>query len=56
MFYTVAKNSTNLMLYLLKDILDFSQIEAKSFLLNYSECHMQTVLQECISMFKLKAE
>jgi signal transduction histidine kinase len=44
MFYTVAKDSTNLMLYLVKDILDFSQIEAKSFILNFSECQMLAVL------------
>ena len=34
-FFEVLKNCTNLMLYLVKDILDFSQIESKSFIVNY---------------------
>ena len=39
-YYTVVMDCTNLMLYLVKDILDFSQIESKSFILNYSECNV----------------
>ena len=38
-YYTTAMDCTNLMLYLVKDILDFSQIESKSFILNYSVCN-----------------
>lgn len=34
-FYNTAKSCANLMLYLVNDILDFSQIEAKKFLLNH---------------------
>jgi signal transduction histidine kinase len=43
------------MLYLLRDIMDFSQIESKSFILNISECKVIAALEECISMFKFKA-
>jgi signal transduction histidine kinase len=39
-YYTTAMDCTNLMLYLVKDILDFSQIESKSFILNYSVCNV----------------
>ncbi len=47
---------TNLMIYLVRDIMDFSQIETKSFILNNSECKINSALEECISMFKLKAK
>ena len=43
------------MIYLVRDIMDFSQIESKSFILNNSECRIISALEECISMFKLKA-
>ena len=33
-YYRTAMDCTNLMLYLIKDILDFSQIENKSFILS----------------------
>jgi signal transduction histidine kinase len=46
---------TNLMIYLVRDIMDFSQIESKSFILNISECKIIAALEECISMFKFKA-
>ncbi len=55
LYYTTAMDCTNLMLYLVKDILDFSQIESKSFILNHSVCNVVQVLEECISIFKLKA-
>jgi hypothetical protein len=35
--------------------MDFSQIESKSFILNITECKVISALEECISMFKLKA-
>jgi signal transduction histidine kinase len=46
---------TNIMLYLVRDIMDFSQLESKSFILNISECKIIAALEECISIFKLKA-
>lgn len=56
MYYNTAMDCTNLMLYLVRDILDFSQIECKSFVLNYSYCNILSALEACISIFKLKAE
>jgi signal transduction histidine kinase len=50
-FFTTAKNCSNLMLYLIRDILDFSQIESKSFILNLSEDVLKEVLENCIDLF-----
>lgn len=44
------------MLSLVKDILDFSQIEAKSLVLNPSITNIEQLLEECISIFKYKAQ
>ena len=33
-YYRIAKNCTNLMMFLVNDILDFSQFEAKKLVLN----------------------
>ena len=54
-FFTTAKNCSNLMLYLIRDILDFSQIESKSFILNLSEDVLKEVLENCIDLFQFKA-
>lgn len=34
-FFTVAKSCSNLMLFLVRDIQDFSQLESKTFTINY---------------------
>jgi signal transduction histidine kinase len=44
------------MLFLVNDILDFSQIEAKSLILNYSNVNLVEVIQECINVLKFKAD
>lgn len=54
-FYATAKNCTNLMLFLVKDILDFSQIESKSILLNIGMVNLSEMLKECLDLFKFKA-
>ena len=43
------------MLFLVKDILDFSQIESRSFILNPEDCNVQQMIEECIDLFKFKA-
>jgi len=44
------------MLFLVKDILDFSQIESRSFILNTNEeCVVEDMLAECIDLFRFKA-
>jgi two-component system, sensor histidine kinase and response regulator len=55
-FYNIAKNCSNLMLYLVNDILDFSQLESKKFLLNLQEVCIKDVLEECISVLEFKSE
>jgi signal transduction histidine kinase len=44
------------MLFLMSDILDFAQIEAKSFVLNITRCNVEDLLHECLNVFKLKAQ
>ena len=44
------------MIYLVNDILDFSQMEQKSFLVNIQQVNVRDVIQECISMLQFKAE
>ncbi|CDW78214.1 multi-sensor hybrid histidine kinase [Stylonychia lemnae] len=55
-YYNIAKNCSNLMLYLVNDILDFSQLESKKFLLNLQDVFIQNTLDECISVLSFKAE
>jgi signal transduction histidine kinase len=43
------------MLFLVNDILDFSQIESRSFILNLEECNIQLMVEECIDLFNFKA-
>ena len=49
-FYNIAKNCSNLMLYLVNDILDFSQLESKKFLLNMQDINLESILEEIISV------
>jgi len=55
-FYNIAKNCSNLMLYLVNDILDFSQLESKKFLLNMQEVSLENILEEVICVLQFKAE
>eukprot|EP00347_Sterkiella_histriomuscorum_P014600 403360264 len=55
-FYHTAKNCSNLMLYLVNDILDYSQLETKELLLNYEAIDIQSILEECTSVLKFRAE
>lgn len=43
------------MLFLVKDILDYSQIESNSLILNKSNTHVADLLNECISVLGFKA-
>jgi signal transduction histidine kinase len=40
----------------MSDILDFAQIEAKSFNLNVSRCKVDELMKECMNVFKIKAQ
>eukprot|EP00347_Sterkiella_histriomuscorum_P004818 403358973 len=54
-FYHTAKNCSNLMLYLVNDILDYSQLETKELLLNYEATDIESILEECTSVLKFRA-
>lgn len=54
--YTTVRNCSNLMLYLVNDILDFSQIEQKKFLLNLDLIKIEALLEDCLSVLSFKAE
>ncbi|TNV83798.1 hypothetical protein FGO68_gene7484 [Halteria grandinella] len=56
LYFNTALNCSRLMLSLVKDILDYSQIEAKSFILNPTNTNVKEILEECISIFKFKAK
>ena len=55
-FYNTARSCSNLLLYLVKDILDLSQIEANSLLLNISKVDLIETINNCFDMFLLKAK
>ena len=44
------------MLFLVKDIMDFSQIESSSLILNYTPVNIFIMLEECLSLLKFKAD
>ena len=53
-FFDVAKNCSNLMLFLVKDIQDLSQMESKTFSLNLSYVNIKKMISECASILKNK--
>eukprot|EP00347_Sterkiella_histriomuscorum_P020032 403339357 len=54
-FLITAKVSSNLMLYLVNDILDFSQIEANNFILNIQHTQIKDCMEEIVSILEFKA-
>jgi signal transduction histidine kinase len=50
--FETALNCSKLMMYLVKDFLDFSQLEAQSFILNITEFDVFQLLKEVISIFR----
>lgn len=47
-YFRTAKSCADLMLSLVRDILDMSQLEANSFTINNSMCCLKEIIQECI--------
>jgi len=54
-FYTIARNCSNLMAFLVKDILDYAEIQEKPLVLNYESVNIFVLITECIEMLILKA-
>ena len=44
------------MLHLVNDILDFSQLESKTLILNMEMCNMRDIINECVDALSFKAE
>lgn len=44
------------MLFLVNDILDFSQLESKSIILNYEDANIVQLTEYCFSILELKAK
>jgi len=44
------------MLFLVKDILDFSQLEANSLILNFNPVNVYSLLDYCVNLLKFKAD
>ena len=44
------------MLFLVRDFLDFSQLEAKSLILDLQPCNIIQLLKECLDILRFKAD
>ncbi|CDW71598.1 multi-sensor hybrid histidine kinase [Stylonychia lemnae] len=55
-FFLTAKNCSNLMLYLVNDILDYSQLESQKLMLNIQWKRIRDILDECINILKFRAD
>ncbi len=54
-FFKIAKNCSNLMVFLIKDFLDFSQLEANSLILNHQPVFLFKIINDCINVLRFKA-
>eukprot|EP00347_Sterkiella_histriomuscorum_P007270 403349609 len=55
-FYMTAKNCSTLLLFLVNDILDYSQLESKKILTNCENIIIEQTLKECIEVLNFKAQ
>ena len=55
-YFQIARSCSNLMLFLVKDILDYAQIESKSLVLSLETCSINTLFKECVEILKYKAQ
>ena len=54
-FFKVAKQSSKLMMYLVNDILDYSQLESNKFILNLDNLSLRLLIKECLDILSFKA-
>ncbi|CDW86955.1 multi-sensor hybrid histidine kinase [Stylonychia lemnae] len=55
-YYQTAKNCSNLLLYLVNDILDYSQFESQKLLMNPEDVSIEDIIMECLDVLRFKAE
>ncbi|CDW83148.1 histidine kinase-dna gyrase b-and hsp90-like domain containing protein [Stylonychia lemnae] len=55
-YYMTAKNCSNLMLYLVNDILDYSQLESQKLLLNIEDTDIKQLIEECITVLRFRSD
>ena len=55
-YYKIAKSSSDLLTFLVRDILDFAQIQEQGLLLNPERVNLLQLVNECIEMIILKAQ
>ena len=56
-YYKVARNCTNLMLFLVNDILDFAQLEDNKIVLNANQdVSLDSLLSECLEVLRFKSD
>lgn len=56
-FFAIARNCCNLLLFLVNDILDYSQHDADKLALNMDQLvSVESAVRECIEILKFKAD
>lgn len=55
-YFQIARSCANLMLFLVRDFLDFSQIDAQSFILDIQPCNLVRLIKECLDVLRFKAD
>lgn len=55
-YYSIAKSCSNLMLFLVRDILDFAQLESKSIVLSLEPTNITNLVNECMEALSFKAQ
>ena len=54
-YFQIARSCSNLLIFLVKDILDFAQLESESLILNMAIINLEQTIQECVNALSFKA-
>jgi signal transduction histidine kinase len=49
-YFTIAKNCSKLMLFLVNDVLDYAQYESKTLVLNKELINISKLLDQCVNI------